>query len=232
MKFLLLYFTVLVASCDKQIMDDAPLVKSPLTVKYLALGDSYTVGTSIGQNKAYPVLLKQQLEANHYIDTVKLDVIAQNGWTTGNLQHAINHQKLGASYDLVTLLIGVNNQYQGKSAEVYQKEFSSLLKQAISFAAGDKSKVVVLSIPDWGVAPAADRNRKEDIVREIDLFNGINKKVALSMGVQYVNITSISRKANNNLKLIAKDGLHFSGKMHELWLSELYPVVKNVLQER
>ncbi len=231
MKFLLFAFTILVAACEKSAEPEAPQTSSiePKKFNYLALGDSYTVGTAIGQQNAYPFLLKNELEANDSIGTVSVDVIAKNGWTTSNLQQGILAEKPSPDYDIVTLLIGVNNQYQGKSKVEYRVEFRKLLEQAIGFGAGDKDRVFVLSVPDWGVTPAADRSRKEEIAMDIDRFNKINKEISDSLGVKYFDITPISRTADNKLELVAKDGLHFSKKMHELWLHIIYADIKKQL---
>ncbi len=227
MKLLLLLSSILVAACDRQPQAIEPLSSVNLiNVKYLALGDSYTVGTAIGQENAYPFLLKKELEKEDGITTVNVDVIAQNGWTTSNLQQGINKENPASDYDLVTLLIGVNNQYQGKSKLVYRREFRALLEQSIQFGAGDKQRVFVLSIPDWGVTPAADRRRMEEIANDIDSFNEINKEVTDSMDVTYLNITPVSRSAIDDLDLVAKDGLHFSEEMHKLWLETIYADIK------
>lgn len=227
MKFLLLISSLLVAACEKQSQPPEPSpVINPITIKYLALGDSYTVGTAIGQENAYPFLLKDRLETNDSVAAVKVDVIAQNGWTTSNLQQGIFSRKPATNYDFVTLLIGVNNQYQGKSKTEYRKEFRELLEQAIQLGSGNRDNVFVLSVPYWGVTPAADRSRKEEIAVDIDLFNTINKEITDSLGVSYFDITAISRTADHKLDLVAKDGLHFSEKMHELWLDIIYSDIK------
>lgn len=227
MKFLLLLTSLLVAACEKQAVPPESLPNiTPVTVKYLALGDSYTVGTAIGQENAYPFLLKEKLEETDSVFTVDIEVIAKNGWTTSNLQQAIFAEKPATNYDLVTLLIGVNNQYQGKSKEEYRKEFRGLLEQAVQLGSGNLDNVFVLSVPDWGVTPAADRNRKEEIASDIDIFNKINKEITDSLGVTYFDITPISRTADHKLDLVAKDGLHFSEKMHELWLEIIYTDIK------
>ncbi len=227
MKFLLLIFSLIVAACEKPSQPPEPLPTiNPITINYLALGDSYTVGTAIGQENAYPYLLKEKLEKTDSVSTVNVDVIAQNGWTTSNLRQGIFSQKPATNYDLVTLLIGVNNQYQAKSKTEYRKEFRELLEQAIQLGSGNRDNVFVLSVPDWGVTPAADRSRKEEIAMDIDLFNTINKEITDSLGVTYFDITPISRTAGHKLDLVAKDGLHFSDKMHELWLEIIYTDIK------
>ncbi|MGB0176690.1 MAG: SGNH/GDSL hydrolase family protein [Owenweeksia sp.] len=198
-------------------------------ISYLALGDSYTIGTAIGTENSYASRLADSLKLHDSIRSVKLDIIAQNGWTTGNLLNALNNETIPTDYDMVTLLIGVNNQYQGRSKVVYRNEFTTLLQQAIQYAGGDAGKVIVLSIPDWGATPAGAANRTV-IAADIDDFNSINKAVTDSMKVAYLDITPVSRTAADNPELVAADNLHFSAEMHELWLKMLYaPAVSALL---
>ena len=187
---------------------------------YLALGDSYTIGTAIGEQKAYPVLLLDSMKKgtpNFYAD---VEVIAKNGWTTRDLLNGITKEKPKGPYDMVSLLIGVNNQYQHLSKAEYRSEFTELLEKSIALAGGKKENVFVISIPDYGVCPVAIDNL-ESISPDIDAFNEINKSITDAMGVSYVDITEISRTAKGNKELIASDGLHFSAKMHELWVEEI-----------
>lgn len=192
------------------------------TYRYLALGDSYTIGTAIGEKKAYPVLLVDSLESQ-IPDSVEYEVIARNGWTTADLQIGINSAEPDSSFDVVTILIGVNNQYQGLSISEYRSEFLNLLNQAISFAQGEKERVLVISIPDWGVSPAGAGNRNQ-IAAEINDFNFAQKQVCDSLEVDFIDITSLSRTGLSNSAYIASDGLHFSAKMHQLWMRALYPM--------
>ncbi len=187
---------------------------------YLALGDSYTIGTAIGKQNAYPALLVDSMKKdlpNFYAD---VDVIAKNGWTTRDLLNGISKKKPKGPYDLVSLLIGVNNQYQHLSKSEYKTEFTELLEKSIALAGGKKENVFVISIPDYGVCTVAVDNL-ESISPDIDAFNEINKSVAEAYGVSYVDITEISRTAKGNESFIASDGLHFSSKMHELWVQEI-----------
>ncbi|AEV34226.1 lysophospholipase L1-like esterase [Owenweeksia hongkongensis DSM 17368] len=189
-------------------------------IKYLALGDSYTIGTAIGKQNAYPVLLVDSMKKgipNFYAD---LDVIAENGWTTRDLLNGIAKENPKGPYDMVSLLIGVNNQYQHLSKSQYKTEFTQLLEKSIALAGGKKENVFVISIPDYGVCTVAVENMKS-ISPDIDAFNEINKSVAEEYNVSYVDITEISRTAKGNESLIASDGLHFSSKMHELWVREI-----------
>ena len=180
-------------------------------VNYLALGDSYTIGESVAENERWPNQLAQRLN----IRTPK--IIATTGWRTDDLSGAINAANLKNEYDLVSLLIGVNNQYQGKSAAQYEIEFEDLLKTAIQLAKGKSKNVFVVSIPDYGYTPFG-KPKQETITPQIDEFNRINKRIAGKYQVTYFNITDISRTGLDDPALVAADGLHPSGKMYTLWV--------------
>lgn len=145
------------------------------------------------------------------------EIIATTGWRTDDLKKAILKQQPATDYDLVSLLIGVNNQYQGLPAEQYAAEFEELLQIAISHAAGDSSRVIVLSIPDYGYTPYG-RESQQKISKELNAYNAINKEIALKYGVRYYYITDTSRKGFENPSLIAGDGLHPSEKMYSQWV--------------
>ncbi len=197
---------------------------------YLALGDSYTLGEKVDKNARFPVQLADNLKSSG-VRVKETKIIAKTGWTTGDLKKGIEQDTLRESYDLVTLLIGVNNQYQGKDAENYLPEFRELLRKAIDIAGGKAEKVVVLSIPDWSVTPFAESRDRETIAGEIDAYNQVNKKISQNMGANYVNITPISRKAKESPELLAEDGLHPSGKMYAMWVDKMFPVVKKAITE-
>ena len=194
---------------------------SETTIKsYLALGDSYTIGQSVAETDRFPVLLVKDLNIKNYnFETPK--IIARTGWTTGELKSAILQENITKNYDLVTLLIGVNNQYRGNSIEVFRAEFIELLKMAITFAENKPENVIVVSIPDWAVSPYASNRDTSKISKEIDLFNTVKKEETLKMNIKFVDITPISRQAINKPEYFASDGLHFSGKMHQLWVDEI-----------
>ena len=145
------------------------------TYTYLALGDSYTIGESVSEKERFPLQLADSLNESG-ISVLKPTIVATTGWTTDELSKGIADTELNISYDLVTLLIGVNNQYRGLSLENYRKEFVQLLNQAIGFAEGNPKKVIVLSIPDWGVTPFADGRDRDQIAMEIDSFNAVKKE--------------------------------------------------------
>jgi lysophospholipase L1-like esterase len=196
-------------------------------LKYLALGDSYTIGESVSIAERWPVILAKDL-SNAGKPVKNPDIIALTGWTTRDLLDALDNHKPSSQYDMVSLLIGVNNQYRGRDIEEYRKEFRELLLKSISYATGDASKVFVLSIPDWGVTPYGTSNR-EKIGAEINSFNKVAKEECDREKVVFINITDISRKALNDPAMLASDKLHFSGKMHQLWVNEALPKVKSLL---
>lgn len=191
-------------------------------LSYLALGDSYTIGEAVEPSNSFPFQLVEILK-NKEILFESPKVIAKTGWTTDELRHAIQQEQMVKTFDLVTLLIGVNNQYRGYSPETYRKEFAALLETSIRFAGGDKDKVFVVSIPDWGVTEFAKQSGRElkTISNEIDAFNEINRQETVSRQVSYIDITPISRQAIKKPTLIASDGLHPSKKMYTEWASLL-----------
>ena len=221
---------VSIVSCKKSNPDETGAAILPIdtahTVKtYLALGDSYTIGTSVAAELRFPnqvaALLSQQgLQ-------VKIpDIVATSGWTTGSLFSALANTPPTATYDIVTLLIGVNNQFQGRSQAEYKIQFTDLLNKAIGYAGGNKARVFVLSIPDYSVTPFAQNSDTARIAREINEFNAINKQVTNSTGVGYLDITGISREARLDPTLNATDGLHPSGKQYARWVALLAPIIK------
>jgi lysophospholipase L1-like esterase len=188
---------------------------------YLALGDSYTIGESVAIAESFPYQTVQLLRKAGYSFHAP-EIIAKTGWTTDELQQGINNNLLLPTYDLVTLLIGVNNQYRERNTEEYSVDFENLLENAIRFANGKPERVFVLSIPDWGVTPfAADRNRSA-INAAIDQFNKINKVLAEKFACHYIDITSGSREAGTDESLLAFDKLHPSGKEYARWAEKLF----------
>jgi lysophospholipase L1-like esterase len=185
-------------------------------LKFLALGDSYTIGESVQEDERWPELLAAALRKNGK-SVEKPKIIATTGWRTDQLKKAIIEADLKPTYDLVSLLIGVNNQYQGKSAERYAPEFEELLTMAIKLAGGKKENVFVVSIPDYGFTPFG-KPKQEQISKALDEFNAINKRLTEKVGVQYFYITDISRKGFEQPDLVADDKLHPSGAQYKLWV--------------
>ena len=200
-------------------------------IRYLALGDSYTIGESVEEHERWPTQLAALMEALPEFTGRRVDVsfIARTGWTTQELWEGIQSRKLEPPYDLVSLLIGVNNQYRGYDINEYRKQFVFLLNKSIEYAGGDADRVIVLSIPDWGVTPFAGSRDSKQIAVEINQFNTVNRAETEKMGAPYIDITPISREAVNDPSLIAGDGLHPSGKMYTEWAKLALPVVTNIL---
>ena len=190
------------------------------TKKYLALGDSYTIGESVAEAERWPVQLVKALDKKG-VKYSTPTIIATTGWRTDDLAKAAMQANLNDDYDLVSLLIGVNNQYQGKPADrQYEAEFQELLHVAIKAAGGKREHVFVVSIPDYGFTPFG-KAKKEEITKGIDQFNAANEKIAKQNNTLYINITDISRKAIEQPDLVAGDGLHPSGKMYALWVERI-----------
>ncbi len=194
------------------------------SLRFLALGDSYTVGEGVTKSERWPDQLVVALLANGYAFEPP-EVIARTGWTTGELAKAIQTARIDPPYDLVSLMIGVNNQYRGYSREEYRTEFADLLAQSISFAGGIAGRVLVQSIPDYSATPLAAQLNRGAISKEITAFNAINRLEAERRGVHYVDITPISIGAEDETDWIAGDGLHPSGKMYAGWVEMALPVV-------
>lgn len=207
-----------------------PYQLNTIPFKYLALGDSYTIGHDVPEEKRYPSQLVDSLAKNGF-NPVTVDIIARTGWTTDELSAAMDPFNFNAPYDLVTLLIGVNNQYRGRDTENYSIEFTALLKRAIVLAGKDPSRVIVLSIPDWGVTPFARDRDKEKISFEIDAYNSINRRISLEQGVSWLDVTAVSREATHRSELLAPDGLHPSALMYHYWTKDLYPLAVKVLTQ-
>ena len=197
-------------------------------VRYLALGDSYTIGESISERERWPNQLAKLLEEEDIQSEVT--IIARTGWTTDELWQGIQAKGISPPYDLVSLLVGVNNQYRGYDINEYREQFVFLLNKSIEYAGGDPNRVIVLSIPDWGVTPfAADRDR-EQIAKDINTFNAVNRQESEKAGVHYVDVMPGSRAAKDDNSLVASDGLHPSGKMYSDWARLAYPAALKVLK--
>src|SRR5688500_7924758 len=229
--FLVLLSLALLVACAPKIPPPAlpaPGEEMP-DIRYLALGDSYTIGESVAEHERWPNQLASLLQANDI--STEVTTIARTGWTTDELWKGIQAREINPPYDLVSLLIGVNNQYRGLDIAEYREEFIFLLNKAIKYAGGDAKRVIVLSIPDWGVTPFAKSRDSKKIATEINLFNSINREESEKAGVYYVDITPGSREAVTDSALIAADGLHPSGKMYAEWAELVYPQVLNILEK-
>jgi lysophospholipase L1-like esterase len=200
------------------------------TLRYLALGDSYTIGTGATEAERFPVQLRNRLVADGFT-MLPAQIIAANGWTTANLLSATNTLQPDTAYDLVTLLIGVNNQFQGRPIDEYASQFTTLLQRAIAFAGGDTVRVCVWSIPDYGATPFGASYNPAQVAAQIDLFNQVNQGITESFGVSYLYITDISRQLSPQPGMLAPDGLHPSGLQYAAWIEAHYPTIKQKLYE-
>jgi lysophospholipase L1-like esterase len=197
---------------------------------YLALGDSYTIGESIEMSGRYPIQAVTALRKAG-IAFADPEIIATTGWTTADLQHAISKKEQTPAYDIVTLLIGVNNQYQGKSVTEYTTQFTSLLNQSIALAGNRPSHVIVISIPDYAVTSFGESTGNAAYISsQINVFNAINKQVSLISRVNYVDITSESRKTVADPTLVAHDGLHYSAKEYAIWAALIVQQIESILK--
>lgn len=202
------------------------MTEAPLS--YLALGDSYTIGERVDADLRWPVQLAHRLRDEGF-DVAEPLVIARTGWTTDELQEGIRSANPQGPFDLVSLLIGVNNQYRGRDLEEYRTQLRDLMETAIRFAGGRSEKVFVLSIPDWGVMPFAEGRDRGAIAREIDAFNGLKAEEAQRLEIRYVDITDISRNGAGDPEMVADDGLHPSGAQYARWVERALPVVRQIL---
>lgn len=218
-----------------------PVVTPPKTteppiaskINYLALGDSYTIGQSVCATCRFPEQLKASLNAM-YSSSISLKIIATTGWTTSNLISAIDSQNPETNYDLVTLLIGVNNQFQHRNFSIYEKEFPELVNKAIMLAKGDRKNVVVISIPDYAYTPygqALAGNQSGTISTEINQYNAFAEKYCNTNQIAFVSITEITREGLNNPILVASDGLHPSEAAYRMFVDKMMPKVKIALQD-
>ena len=196
------------------------------SLRYLALGDSYTIGEALAVEDSWPMQWVHALRADG-VDIADPGIIAKTGWATDELADALDEAESNSTirppYDLVSLLIGVNNQYRGRSAENYREEFSGLLKRAITYAGNLTSHVFVVSIPDWGITEFGQKSGRDvaQISRELDTYNQINRELAKLAGVHWVDISPVTREVGATAKYYAEDGLHPSPALYALWVKEL-----------
>lgn len=211
----------------------APPISEPTELRYLALGDSYTIGEGVPESGRWPVQLARALRADG-LPMADPKIIAQTGWTTGELDAAIDAVHPLAEYDLVSLLIGVNNQYRGLGVDEYRMQFSALLERATGFAQGRREHVLVLSIPDWGVTPFARRELRSAarIADEIDAYNRAAQEVCVQRGIVFVDITAISRMRGAEPQMMVEDELHPSTAMYAEWTRLALPSARTLLAPR
>ena len=223
--FVLLFSILVFAGCstenNKEITNTNPIV----TLKYLALGDSYTIGQSVCETCRFPTQLKDSIQKILPTNTViQSRVIALTGWTTSDLKSTLIQQNPTNDYDLVTLLIGVNNQYQNRPFSLYEEEFPDLLNRAITIAKGDKNNVIVVSIPDYAYTPFGQGfSNPQNISTQIDMYNSFAENYCLQNNITFVNITDITREGLDNTSLVAGDGLHPSKIAYSRFVERILP---------
>lgn len=217
---------ILLIGCKENDPETVTVVEED-SLQYLALGDSYTIGESVAPAMRWPVQLVQRLR-NEGFKVEDPRIIATTGWTTQDLLQAMNNQLNNEKFDLVSVLIGVNNQFQGKSIEAYREDLNEIFQRAIAHSESGASGVFAVSIPDYGVTPFG-ASREEEIGKEIDEFNRVFEEVASQYDIQFFNITPISRRAKEEPELIAEDNLHPSGEMYRQWVNLIYNDVKAIL---
>jgi len=196
--------------------------------RFLALGDSYTIGEGVAPNENWP----HQLAAALHLDAP--EIVARTGWTTDELSAAMDAHAFHPPYDLVTLLIGVNNQYRGRDPENYRVEFRTLLERAIALAGGDARRVLVVSIPDWGVTRFGAQSGRglAQIAREIDAFNAAASDISAALHARYLDITAISRDRGGDADMLVADGLHPSAAMYRRWTAVIAAQAQKALRRR
>lgn len=205
-------------------------MNDPESIRYLALGDSYTIGEGVTTDGRWPVRLASELRDEGFA-LADPRIIATTGWTTDELSTAIDAAEPLGTFDFVSLLIGVNNQYRGRSAADYRGEFVDLLRRAIHLAGHDANRIMVLSIPDWSVTPFAHAQERDlaQVASEIDAFNAVAKNACETHGVAFVDITAISRDHGAETAMLVDDGLHYSAAMYALWTTLALPVARQLL---
>ena len=202
-----------------------------MSFTYLALGDSYTIGESVEEDGRWPRQLARALREEG-IPLADPRIVATTGWTTDELDDAITTAEPLGGFDFVTLLVGVNNQYRGRSVDEYRVQFAALLWRAVGFADNRPGRVLALSIPDWGVTPFAEESGRDtaQIARELDEFNAAAREACELRGIRYVDITGVSRECGAEPAMLADDGLHPSAAMYAEWARLALPVARAMLR--
>ncbi len=199
-------------------------------LSYLALGDSYTIGEGVDANARWPVQLAARLR-DEGVPLADPRIIARTGWTTDELDDAIDAAQPQGRYEFVSLLIGVNNQYRGRPHEEYQQQFAALLERAISFAGDRPGRVLVLSIPDWGATRFGSESGRDtvQVARQLDAYNSAAQRICAARGVAFVDITALSRQRGAQTAMLVEDALHPSQAMYALWTQAALPVARRLL---
>jgi lysophospholipase L1-like esterase len=220
---MVLFIGFVLLSCQKPSEAALKPKNDSTSISWLALGDSYTIGQGVNSSERFPAQTLELLKSRS-IKTAQLTYVATTGWTSAQLDKSISQQNL-VYYDFVTVLIGVNDQFQGIDTSTYSKNFKSILNRAIQATRGESQHVLVMSIPDYSLTPEGKKLDTTKIKREIDLFNTLNKKVAKDFKCQYLDITVLGREAKSNPAWVAKDGLHPSAVAYKNWANRIFPFI-------
>lgn len=227
-------FLLLFLSCANQPVIEEPKdpePEEPSSYTYLALGDSYTIGAGVEIADRWPVQLAARLTTDS-IEVTTPDIVARTGWSTDQLISAIDAAgpDLDSTYDMVSLLIGVNNQFRGNPLSQYRKELPELLETAIQYADGNTERVFMLSIPDYGLTPFGQSRNPEQIAAELDIYNAVADSICTAYQVAFYDITEVSRQFGLESDYVAADNLHPSGKMYQAWVEVVFEGVKEMLE--
>ena len=228
-----LLFVGLTCACAPSLSEPKSAMQGPKPMHpvtnhaFLALGDSYTIGEAVPEAARWPVQLAARLR-EHGVTIDAPRIIATTGWTTDELSAAMDDSTFAPSYALVTLMIGVNNQYRGRDMHEYREQFDALLVRAIHLAGNDATRVIVLSIPDWGATPyghGSGRNLAQ-VSMQIDAFNSVAQSATKTRGAAWVDVTPVSREVTHHPEFAAHDGLHPSAAMYARWVALVLPVAE------
>ena len=218
-----LFIGFILISCEKPVESNMTIKDDSLKISWLALGDSYTIGQGVNASERFPAQTLDLLKLRS-IKTAQLTYIATTGWTSAELDKSISQQNL-TNYDFVTVLIGVNDHFQGVDTSAYIRNFTSILNRAIQVTRGESQHVLVLSIPDYSLTPEGKKLDTTKIKREIDVFNRLNKNLAKILKCQYLDITVLGREAKSNPSWVARDGLHPSAIAYKKWAESIGPLI-------
>ncbi|MEL6134279.1 MAG: SGNH/GDSL hydrolase family protein [Bacteroidota bacterium] len=235
-RFFFLPFLLIICLIGCEQTPEEPPIDNPTPppttegLTYLALGDSYTIGESVATSDRWPAQLVDTLTRAR-VDIEAFRIIARTGWTTDELTTALVDSMPIGTFDMVSLLIGVNNQFRGYPFAQYEQEFIALVDSAVKYAGGDTSKVFVVSIPDYGVTPFGQTRDADKIAQELDQYNAYAQQVCEARSIPFFNITPISREALNDPTLVAADGLHPSGEMYQQWVELMVADVQKLIED-